>query len=62
VPALLVAVGIAQSAGEARRSIDGGAVKVNGEALPAKSYNVDPATFCAGTVLQSGKRKWARLV
>jgi len=62
VPALLVAVGIAQSAGEARRSIDGGAVKVNGEALPAKSYNVDPTTFCAGTVLQSGKRKWARLV
>ena len=62
VPGLLVAVGIAQSAGEARRSIDGGAVKVNGETLPAKSYNVDPATFGAGAVLQSGKRKWARLV
>ena len=34
--------GLPQSAGEARRLIDGGGVKIDGEALPAKSYNVDP--------------------
>ena len=62
LPKVLIACGIAASAGEARRAIDGGAVKIDGEALPAKSYNIDPALLGAGTVLQSGKRKWARLV
>ena len=46
---------------EARRLIDGGGVKVNGEALPAKSYNVDPALL-AGAVVQVGKRKFVRFV
>lgn len=59
---LLVTVGIAASAGEARRLVDGGGVKINGEAVAAKCYNVDPALLGAGTVLQSGKRRWARLV
>nr|WP_275100671.1 tyrosine--tRNA ligase [Olsenella profusa] len=59
---LLVEVGIAQSAGEARRLVDGGGVKIDGKAVPAKCYNVDPALLGAGTVLQSGKRRWARLV
>ncbi len=62
LPKVLIACGIAASAGDARRAIDGGAVKINGEALPAKSYNLDPSLLAAGTVLQSGKRKWARLV
>ena len=62
LPKVLIACGIAASAGEARRAIDGGAVKLNGEALPAKSYNLDPAQLVAGTILQSGKRKWAKLV
>ncbi|WP_455138119.1 tyrosine--tRNA ligase [Thermophilibacter sp.] len=59
---LLVEVGIAKSAGEARRLVDGGGVKINGEAVAPKCYNVDPALLGAGTVLQSGKRRWARLV
>ena len=59
---LLVKVGIAASAGEARRLVDGGGVKINGEAVAAKCYNVDPSLLGAGTVLQSGKRRWARLV
>ena len=59
---LLVEVGIAASAGEARRLVDGGGVKINGEAVAAKCYNVDPSLLGAGTVLQSGKRRWARLV
>ena len=58
---LLADASLAASAGEARRLIDGGGVKVNGEALPAKSYNVDPALL-AGATLQVGKRKLVKLV
>ena len=58
---LLNDAGMAQSAGEARRLIDGGGVKINGEALPAKSYNVDPALL-RDAVIQVGKRKFVKLV
>ena len=57
---LLADAGMAQSAGEARRLIDGGGVKVNGEAVPAKQYNVDPALL-DGSVIQVGKRKFIKL-
>ena len=60
LPALMAAASLAQSAGEARRLIDGGGVKVNGEALPPKSYNVEPASI-AGATLQVGKRKFLQL-
>ena len=60
LPKILAEVGLAPSNGEGRRLIDGGGVKVNGEALPAKSYNV-PAEKLAGAVIQVGKRKFARL-
>ncbi|WP_179184896.1 tyrosine--tRNA ligase [Collinsella vaginalis] len=53
--------GLAPSAGEARRLIDGGGVKIDGTAVAAKSYNVDAALLKPGTVLQVGKRKFARL-
>ena len=43
-----------QSSGEARRLIDGGGVKIDGEALPAKSYNVAPARI-AGAVAAGGQ-------
>lgn len=58
---LLADAGLANSAGEARRLIDGGGVKINGEPVPAKSYNVDPSLL-EGATLQVGKRKYARLV
>ncbi|MBR5260486.1 MAG: tyrosine--tRNA ligase [Eggerthellaceae bacterium] len=61
VAKLLADAGLAQSAGEARRLIDGGGVKVNGEALAAKSYNVDPSLL-AGAIIQVGKRKFVKLV
>ena len=61
LPRVLVAAGLSSSAGQARRDIDGGGVKVNGEALPAKSYNVDPSLLKKGAVLQVGKRHFARL-
>lgn len=61
VAKLLHDAGLAPSVGEARRLIDGGGVKVNGEALPPKSYNVDPALL-EGAKIQVGKRKFLRLV
>ena len=57
---IIADAGLAQSSGEARRLIDGGGVKIDGEALPAKSYNVAPARI-AGAVLQVGKRKFVRI-
>lgn len=59
---LLVDLGLAGTAGEARRLVDGGGVHVGGIALEPRRYNVDPALFPAGTYVRSGKRRWARLV
>ena len=60
LPKLLADVKLASSNGEGRRLIDGGGVKVDGEAVPAKTYHV-PADKLRGAVLQVGKRKFARL-
>lgn len=49
------------SIAEARRLIDGGGVKVNGEQLKPKEYNVDPARL-SSAVIQVGKRKYVKLV
>lgn len=59
---LMVDVQIAKTAGEARRLIDGGGVKINGESVAPHCYNVAPELFSAGTTIQAGKRRWARLV
>lgn len=61
LPAVLQAAGLVPSAGQARRDIDGGGVKLDGEAVVPKTYNVDPASLKPGTVLQVGKRHFARL-
>ena len=58
---LIFDAGLTNSVGDARRMIDQGGVKVNGEAVPAKEYNVAPDTL-AGAVVQVGKRKFVRLV
>ncbi len=60
LPKLMVDSLLAQSAGEGRRLIDGGGVKIDGEALPAKTYNID-ASKVIGTVIQVGKRKFAKI-
>lgn len=57
---LLVDAKMANSAGEARRLIDGGGVKINQEALPPKSYNVEPDTL-KGAIIQVGKRKFVKI-
>ena len=53
--------GLVQSVGEARRLIDGGGVKLDGEAVAAKAYNVEPEKL-KDCVLQVGKRKFVKLV
>lgn len=58
---LMVELKLAASTGEARRLIDGGGVKINGVAVEAKQYNVAFDLFSAGTTVQAGKRRWARL-
>jgi tyrosyl-tRNA synthetase len=61
LPALMVAAGLAASSSEARRSIDGGAVRLAGERLPARAYDVDRAEL-VDAVLAVGKRRAVRLV
>jgi tyrosyl-tRNA synthetase len=60
VPAVLLELGFAASAGEARRLIDGGGVKLDGEPLAAKEYRV-AAERLPGTLVSVGKRKFARI-
>jgi tyrosyl-tRNA synthetase len=60
LPALLVELGFAASTSAARRLVDDGAVRVDGERLPARDY--DPARDrLAGRVLAAGKRRLVRL-
>jgi tyrosyl-tRNA synthetase len=61
IPQVLIDLGFASSAGEARRLIDNGGVKLNSEALATKQYKVDPSKI-AGAVVAVGKRKYAKLV
>ncbi|MBK5211345.1 MAG: tyrosine--tRNA ligase [Coriobacteriia bacterium] len=61
LPKVMVDAGLASSAGEGRRLIDGGGVKVDGETLVPRSYNVD-ASVLEGAVVQVGKRKFAKLL
>lgn len=58
---IIADVGLAKSVGEARRLIDGGGVKVDGESVAPKQYNIDPSGL-SGAVLQVGKRHFAKLV
>lgn len=55
--ALLAEIKFAQSASDARRLIDSGAVKIGDDIVPAKAYNINP-TDLKGKVLRSGKRKF----
>ena len=61
VPSLLQEVGFTASNGEGRRLIDGGGVKIDGEALEKGVYTVKGATL-DGVILQAGKRRFVRIV
>lgn len=57
---LISDAGLTNSTGDARRMIDQGGVKVNGEAIPVKTYNVAPEML-KDAVVQVGKRKFVRI-
>lgn len=59
---LLKDLGLSASAGAARRDIDGGGVKINGQAVAPKSYNIDPSELKVGDTLSVGKRKGFKLI
>ncbi len=56
---LLVELSFVQSKGEAKRLIQGGGVKLDGEKLSDMAFTVKPGM---NAVLQAGKRKFAKLV
>lgn len=57
---IIADAGLAKSAGEARRLIDGGGVKIGGVPVEAKAYNIGPDAL-RGKVLQVGKRRFVRI-
>jgi tyrosyl-tRNA synthetase len=61
VPGLLKELGLVDSAGEGRRQIDQGAVRVDGAVLGAGTYEL-AADALSGRVVQVGKRRYARPV
>jgi tyrosyl-tRNA synthetase len=61
LPALLKELGLVPSNAEGRRMIDGGGVRIDGEPVPARTYDV-PWESVADRVVQTGKRRFARPV
>ncbi len=61
LPALLRTIGLASSSSEARRLLDSGAIRLDGDALPPREYDL-PRERLIGAVLQAGRRRAARLV
>ena len=61
LPKVLVAAGLASSNGEARRAIEQGGVRLNGEQLSDPDAEL-PVRALAGAVLQVGRRRFARIV
>jgi tyrosyl-tRNA synthetase len=60
LPAVLVAAGLSGSTSAARRDIDSGAVRLDGEAVGRGSYDL-PRSAVVGRVVTVGKRRAARL-
>jgi tyrosyl-tRNA synthetase len=61
LPALLKELGLVSSNAEGRRLVDGGGVKIDGQAVEKGTYNL-PWEAVSGRVVQAGKRHFARLV
>ena len=59
LPGLLHELGLVASAGEGRRMIDQGGVRLDGEAVEARVYTCARARV-AGALVQVGKRRFAR--
>jgi tyrosyl-tRNA synthetase len=61
LPRLLVSAGMATSNADARRLIEGGGVRIDGQAVTDPGAEFDVAEL-AGKVLQVGRRRFARIV
>ena len=61
LPKVLVAAGLASSNGEARRAIEQGGVRIDGEVVSDPTAELDPAAL-VGSVVQVGRRRFARVV
>jgi tyrosyl-tRNA synthetase len=61
LPAALVAAGLAASTSAARRDIDGGAVRIAGLVVAARTYDL-PRANIEGKIVANGKRRTARLI
>jgi tyrosyl-tRNA synthetase len=59
---ILSATGLCSGSSDARRQIQGGAVRLDGERVDTVDLSVEAAELLAGKVLQVGKRKFVRLV
>ncbi|MBU6230484.1 MAG: tyrosine--tRNA ligase [Cyanobacteria bacterium REEB459] len=59
---LVAATGLCATSSEARRQMQGGGVKLEGEKIADPDQLVENATTLAGKVLQVGKKKFVRLV
>jgi tyrosyl-tRNA synthetase len=59
---LLVAGGLAESKSEARRAVQGGAIKLDGEKVDDFDLLVPAERLAAGVVLRFGKKKAVRLI
>jgi tyrosyl-tRNA synthetase len=60
LPALMVDAGLAESSSAARRSIDAGSVRLDGQQIAARHYDLDRAAL-AGAILTVGKRRGVHL-
>ena len=60
LPAVLAEAGLASSNAEARRLIDQGGVRIDGEVVAPRAYDIALANL-DGRVLQVGKRRFARV-
>jgi len=60
LPTALVEAGLAASTSAARRDIDAGAVRIAGEVVPARTYDV-ARDRVEGQIVANGKRRTARL-
>ncbi|MBI5230584.1 MAG: tyrosine--tRNA ligase [Coriobacteriales bacterium] len=61
LPAVMQSAGLASSAGEARRLIDQGGVKLEGAPVAARQY-IHARVDIDGVVIQVGKRRYARIL
>jgi tyrosyl-tRNA synthetase len=61
LPGLLAELGLVSSSGEGRRMIDQGGVRIAGETVEARVYNLERAKV-QGQIVQVGRRRFARPV